>query len=81
MAAAYFSGLATEYGLFFKKRKVETSREASFSSTSMADFVYKFDDYSGHDLDDDCDGGDTSEQVPKPKKGGNWQNIQGQLLL
>ena len=39
----------------------------------MTDFVYKSDDSSGLDLDDDSDGGDTSEQVPKPMKGGNQQ--------
>ena len=32
------------------------------------DFVYKSDDSSGLDLDNDSDG-DTTEQVPKPKKG------------
>ena len=52
----------------------------------MAYFVYKSDDSSGLDLDDDCDGSDTSEQVPKPKKGGNQQFImvnkpRGLLLL
>ena len=56
-----------------KRRKVEASGEASSSSTSMTDFVYKSD--AGLDLDDDSDGGDTSEQVPKPKKDGNQQYI------
>ena len=41
VAAAYFSGLATEYGLIFKKTRDEASGESSFSSTSMAAFVHK----------------------------------------
>ena len=41
VSAAFFSGLATEYGLIFKKRRVEASGKGSFSSTSMAAFVYK----------------------------------------
>ena len=40
VAAAYFSELATEYGLIFKKKRVEASGKASFISTSMAAFVY-----------------------------------------